>query len=519
MHLITINANGQILSMCQCDQLVSDSIDVLEVQFVFDNAWAGMVKTAQFTQKNKETQAFDTYNVLIDDVGIAYVPNEITNGVCIISVFGVLGGKRMTTAPLAVSVLKSGFIADGSTPIPPTPDLYQQLLEEFWASSYELPTASADTLGGVKVGSGLGVAADGTLWAVGGGEADSVKWENVTDKPEIFNPAEHKHQASDIEGLSDVATSGDYSDLKNLPGTFPPAEHTHTPEQAGALPAQGTAADAAKLGGKLPGCYHRPYNLLVNSNFTNPVNQQGLTTYSGLKYMIDGWKGSPCEVAVNEGSISVGKGAQAYGILAQFTPQLTAGKTYTLAAKNTAGEIATLTFVPEVSMSHKQSSFATAEHTIIARYSTASKEFYVGVATTSDTPMAIVWIALYEGTYTKANLPEYFPKGYTTEYLDCLREYYYIPSGGVPGIGVVSAVNTIALIAVTLPAPMRITPTAKLLVAGEVRAGGVTRAVQSIAVHNQRGNVVLLDVTVATELPAAQPAALVTTSFELDARL
>ena len=178
--MITINANGQILSMCQCDQLVSDSIDVLEVQFVFDSAWAGMVKTAQFTQKNKETNAFDTFNVLIDDLGLAYVPNEITDGVCIISVFGVLGGRRITTAPLAVSVLKSGYVADGLTPIPPTPDLYQQLLEEFQARSYELPTASAVTLGGVKVGQRLAVSADGTL------SVEDVPWENVTGRPETF---------------------------------------------------------------------------------------------------------------------------------------------------------------------------------------------------------------------------------------------------------------------------------------------------------------------------------------------
>lgn len=260
-------------------------------------------------------------------------------------------------------------------------------------------------------------------------------------------------------------------------------------------------------------------NLLVNSNLADPVNQQGATTYSGLKYMIDGWKGSPCELAVNDGSISVGKGSQSYGILAQFTPCLTAGKTYTLAAKNAAGEIVTLTFVPEVNMSNKQAAFKTAGHTIIARYSTNFHTFFVGVATTADVSLDLEWIALYEGSYTKANLPDYVPRGWTAEYLDCVREYYYVPSGGVPGTGVVSSTTTVALISVTLPAPMRTAPTAKLLVAGEVRAGGASRAVQSIAVHNVRGNVVLLDVTVASALPAGHAAALVTTGFELDARI
>lgn len=135
MHLITINANGQILSMCKCDQLVSDSINVLGVQFVFDSAWAGMEKVAQFTQKSKETQKYKTYNVVINDLGFAAIPNEITDGVCIISVFGSAGLARLTTAPLAVSVLKSGFIPDGETPIPPTPDLYQQLVAKIHAAA------------------------------------------------------------------------------------------------------------------------------------------------------------------------------------------------------------------------------------------------------------------------------------------------------------------------------------------------------------------------------------------------
>lgn len=47
---------------------------------------------------------------------------------------------------------------------------------------YSLPTASATTLGGVKVGSGLAIS-NGVLSATGGGEADSVAWGNVTGKP------------------------------------------------------------------------------------------------------------------------------------------------------------------------------------------------------------------------------------------------------------------------------------------------------------------------------------------------
>ena len=49
--------------------------------------------------------------------------------------------------------------------------------------NYVLPTASAETLGGIKVGAGLTISGEGTLSATGGGTADSVAWENVQDKP------------------------------------------------------------------------------------------------------------------------------------------------------------------------------------------------------------------------------------------------------------------------------------------------------------------------------------------------
>ena len=48
-----------------------------------------------------------------------------------------------------------------------------------------LPIASADTLGGVKVGTGLSINPEsGVLSTTGGGTADSVEWDNVLSKPE-----------------------------------------------------------------------------------------------------------------------------------------------------------------------------------------------------------------------------------------------------------------------------------------------------------------------------------------------
>lgn len=46
-----------------------------------------------------------------------------------------------------------------------------------------LPIASADVLGGIKVGAGLSISEQGTLSTTGGGTADAVEWKNVLDKP------------------------------------------------------------------------------------------------------------------------------------------------------------------------------------------------------------------------------------------------------------------------------------------------------------------------------------------------
>lgn len=50
--------------------------------------------------------------------------------------------------------------------------------------NYTLPTATAETLGGVKVGAGLNIVG-GVLSATGGGTADAVDWSNVQNKPDL----------------------------------------------------------------------------------------------------------------------------------------------------------------------------------------------------------------------------------------------------------------------------------------------------------------------------------------------
>ena len=84
-------------------------------------------------------------------------------------------------------------------------DVQKEKLESL--ENYVLPQASADVAGGVKIGAGLSITADGILSATGGGTADSVEWENVVGKPENLV------QANDVY-TKDVVYTKDEVDAK-----------------------------------------------------------------------------------------------------------------------------------------------------------------------------------------------------------------------------------------------------------------------------------------------------------------
>lgn len=104
-------------------KIADDSIEFVQFQFHLPAEWASTVLVAQFTQTG-------TYNVLLSE-DRCFLPLELTAGLCRLSLFGYIAGKplRATSIPLAFQIEKSGFVSSGETPIPPTPDLYSQLLE------------------------------------------------------------------------------------------------------------------------------------------------------------------------------------------------------------------------------------------------------------------------------------------------------------------------------------------------------------------------------------------------------
>ena len=109
----------------------TDSINAIPFKFVFDETWDTFREgvTCQITQIVEGERT--TYNLALDENNIVYVPAEIVPGYYFVSVFGYRGLEaRNTVIPLMIEVVKSGFVLGGQPPVPPSPDLYQQILNE-----------------------------------------------------------------------------------------------------------------------------------------------------------------------------------------------------------------------------------------------------------------------------------------------------------------------------------------------------------------------------------------------------
>ena len=119
---------GQRMELLFREQVADRQINFVDICFIFSPDWDGLDKTAQFEQGDK------TYNVHLGDDTVCHclLPAELQTGCVGVSAFGyaVDGSVRATTTTVGIGIKRSGFSGDGDTPIPPTPDLYAQLIAE-----------------------------------------------------------------------------------------------------------------------------------------------------------------------------------------------------------------------------------------------------------------------------------------------------------------------------------------------------------------------------------------------------
>ena len=120
---------NQKIEILEREVIASDQISFVTLKFTFDGDWKKFYKVVQFTQCD------ETYNRVLGFDGLScLLPAELHAGAVKMSVFGYdadnTSGLRATTVPVTLNIRQSGFVGDDDSPIPPTPDLYTQILQK-----------------------------------------------------------------------------------------------------------------------------------------------------------------------------------------------------------------------------------------------------------------------------------------------------------------------------------------------------------------------------------------------------
>jgi len=120
---------NQSIEVLEREVLADHQIQYVQFRFTFDGDWRRFHKVVQFSQCD------ETYNIVLGTDGTSlYLPAELHVGAAKMSVFGYDTESdttvRATTVPVTLNIRPSGFVGDDEPPIPPTPDLYAQLLKK-----------------------------------------------------------------------------------------------------------------------------------------------------------------------------------------------------------------------------------------------------------------------------------------------------------------------------------------------------------------------------------------------------
>lgn len=149
----------------------------------------------------------------------------------------------------------------------------------------------------------------------------------------------------------------------------------------------------------------RVRNLLDNSDFRNPVNQRGASSYTGNVYTIDRWAlwwdgTTNGKLTINDDGITVTQW------LFQNLENVDPDKEYTFAVSTANGL-----------------------HVVSGKPSEAATDGVISLLVNGYVQVNVhnggklYWAALYEGAYTADTLPPYVPKGYGAELTECRRYY------------------------------------------------------------------------------------------------
>lgn len=141
--IINVECIDQDMIITNSPVLASGGVHENYIAFKFCSKWDGLGKTAVFYRNEKEK-----YQSVINTEGLCEIPHEVTasEGIMYFGVFGVLDDATKTTKVLKYKI-KQGAMTDAlldSTE--PTPNIFEQILNEYQANQTRLDKAEADIL-------------------------------------------------------------------------------------------------------------------------------------------------------------------------------------------------------------------------------------------------------------------------------------------------------------------------------------------------------------------------------------
>ena len=203
-----------------------------------------------------------------------------------------------------------------------------------------------------------------------------------------------------------------------------------------------------------------PRNLLDNSDFRNPVNQRGQSSYSLSAwggYCIDRWaafsNGATITIGSGSGGLTLSGSIHqpiASDVIARYN-----GKVLTLAVKMEGSVYCCSGEVKQIGTLNVSARLDTPYGSIGFETETDNKMFVI--IDSSITSSVIEWAALYEGEYTAETLPEYQQKGYGAELAECQRYFYRVTVKPYSRFGYgIGEGSTQHIISFPIPVPMRV---------------------------------------------------------------
>ena len=187
------------------DSIPSDSINSVVIEFEFAEDWKNLLCVAQFTQGEK------TYNVVIEN-NRCVLPTELKIGNVMLSVFGTKTDGtpfRETSIPFCFEIYDAGFTSTAETPIPPTPDLYEQLIDKF---SKDVVNSLNGKTGKVDIVADEGISVDDT-------ETGKIKIKStatITIDPEMSDTSENPVQNKVVKGYVDSKIDETANEFTNV---------------------------------------------------------------------------------------------------------------------------------------------------------------------------------------------------------------------------------------------------------------------------------------------------------------